>query len=160
MYGIYHFSVQHYTWQFCVSQVSGTGHVSVSRSAVVGRTMQHNTLLPLILVRSQIKSMLGGERGKSTWQEQSKNLGLTVKGFLLCAVHWYVVRCTLVRCALYTGTLCAVHWYVVRCTLVRCVLYTGTLCAVHWYVANVWASRLLQLCLWPCLSREGMRCAF
>jgi len=60
--------------------------------------------------------MLGGETGKSTRQEQSKNLGLTVKGFLLCAVNWYVVK--------------------------------------------VWASRLLVLSLWPCLSREGMRRAF
>jgi len=39
---------------------------------------------------------------------------------MLCAVHWYVVCCTLVCCVLYTGTLCAVHWYVVCCTLVRC----------------------------------------
>jgi len=78
--------------------------------------IQGEMLLPLILVRSQIRSMLGGETGKSTWQEQSKNLGLAVKWFLLCAVHRYVVK--------------------------------------------MWSSRLLVLSSWPCLSPEGMWCAF
>ena len=102
--------------------------------------------------------MLGGERDKSTGQDQSKYLALKQKDFFcvlctvtLCAVHRYVVcctpGCTPVRCVLYTGTLCAVHRYIVCCTLVccvlytwymcctlvRCVLYIGTLYAVNWY---------------------------
>jgi len=32
----------------------------------------HGEMLPLILVRNQIKSLLGGETGKSTWQNKEK----------------------------------------------------------------------------------------
>ena len=42
-------------------------------------------LLPMILVRSQIKNMLGGEISKIIWEELSKEIRL-------CAVYWYSVR--------------------------------------------------------------------
>jgi len=35
----------------------------------VHETRQCGILLPMILVRSQIKNMLGGEIGKITWEE-------------------------------------------------------------------------------------------
>ena len=104
---------------------------------------EHNIItimLPLIPFRSQIRSMLGGETGKVNERNRVKILDLqwndsfcVLYTCTLCAVHRYIVCCTLVRCVLYTGTLCAVHLCVVCFTLVRCLLYTGTLCVDNWY---------------------------
>ena len=95
---------------------------------------EHNIisiLLLLIVVRSQIRSIICGR--------QAKYMTRTKLKFETYSKVISIVWCILVRCVLYTGALCAVHRYVVCCTLVRCVLYTGTLCAVYWYVAMVWA---------------------
>jgi len=54
--------------------------------------IQGEMLLPLILVRSQIKNMLGGETGKKGEKNKVKFRNSSKKGFLSCAINWYIVR--------------------------------------------------------------------
>jgi len=54
--------------------------------------IQGEMLLPKILVRNQIRIMLGGETSKITFGRINYNLGPGAKEFRLCTIYWYSVR--------------------------------------------------------------------